>query len=72
MNLQTLISQAETVARDAALVAGSVCALCTTLAHLPFVPTRLQNFFARLGVASGKFAVYQSPKTPPGQTGQTP
>lgn len=53
-----IIKNAAPLLKDLAAIAGSVSALATALAHLP-LPARLAAFFARVGVASGKFAVSQ-------------
>lgn len=61
--LQTVYADGVAVAQAIALVLGSLSILCTGLAHLPFLPARTAEFFARIGLATKKFSVN---KRPPG------
>lgn len=52
----TTLQTIQEIAKDGAAAIGSLSLLFTALSHLPF-PARLTAFFARLGVATSKFAV---------------
>ena len=47
MTIQEYIALGETVAKDAAAVLGTVGALASVIAHLPFVPTKWAEVAAR-------------------------
>lgn len=52
----TTLQTIQEIAKDGAAAIGSLSLLFTALSHFPF-PARLTAFFARLGVATSKFAV---------------
>ena len=51
------------IATDAATVLGALSALCTALSHVPGVPARLSELFARIGLSTAKFSVNRRPGT---------
>lgn len=55
------VDQIETVAAAGATLLGAASALATVLAHLPFLPVRMQQFFARVGLATSRFSVNKRP-----------
>lgn len=59
--LKTLYASAVVVGKAGAVMLGSLSALCTLLAHLPKVPVRAQQFFARVGLATSRFSVNKRP-----------
>jgi hypothetical protein len=61
--VKELATAAEAVAAAGAMLLGTVSALATLLSHVPKLPARLSEFFARLGVATSKYTVN---KRPPG------
>jgi hypothetical protein len=40
-------------------IVGALGVIATVLAHLPFMPARSAQFFARFGLATQKFSVNQ-------------
>ncbi len=52
------ITQAMT---DGAAIVGALGTISTILAHLPFMPPKYAEFFARFGLATQKFTVNQRP-----------
>ena len=55
-----VLSHLESVGVTLAAFLGAVSATATVFAHLP-LPAKVATFFARVGVASGKFAVQVKP-----------
>lgn len=49
------------IAKDGAEVLGALSVLATALSHLP-LPARTAEFFARIGLATGKFSVNKRPE----------
>ncbi len=52
-----MFEQVKQIVTEGAAVLGAISALCTAIAHLPLPWKPVTAFFARIGVASGKFAV---------------
>jgi len=46
---------------NAAELLGALSLISTVLAHLPFMPPKAAELFARFGVATQKFSVNQRP-----------
>ena len=67
---QEIAKSAEAVAAAGAMLLGAVSGLATLLSHVPRVPARMAEFFARLGVATKKFSVNKRPAGDP--EGPTP
>lgn len=70
MTIQEYITLAETIGKDFAAVLGSLGALATVVAHLPNLPARWAEFFARFAsYTSQSFSVNkrepQKPDAPP-------
>lgn len=61
--IRELAGAAEAVVAAGAMLLGAVSGLATILSHIPKLPPRVSEFFARLGVATKKFTVN---KRPPG------
>lgn len=61
--LQEIAKSAEAVAAAGAMLLGAVSGLATLLSHVPKLPPRMAEFFARIGVATSKYSVS---KRPPG------
>lgn len=46
---------------NAAALVGALSVVSTVLAHLPFMPAKVAELFARFGIATQKFSVNQRP-----------
>ena len=51
-----MLDTIKTIATEGAALLGALSAFATAISHLP-VPKPVAAFFARIGIASGKFAV---------------
>jgi hypothetical protein len=59
--LQQFTQDAEAVAVAVGAALGAVSVFATFLSHVPRMPARAAEFFARLGVATQKFSVNKRP-----------
>lgn len=53
----TTLQTVQEIAKSGAEILGAISAFATLVAHLPLPWPRLSAFFARVGVATSKFAV---------------
>lgn len=73
MTIQEYWQLAQIIGKDVAAVLGTLGALAAALAHLPFMPPRWAETFARFAsYASQKFSVNQREPNPPGDGSAQP